>query len=67
VAEESSALPENPAKLSRAAKRLGTDLAGQLDAQGTHAKRLRRLDASNQLARAISADPTCAAAAQAGG
>jgi hypothetical protein len=62
AAEKSSSLPRDPKKLSQAAKRLGTDLAKQLDVQGAHAKRLRRLDVSSAMSRAVSADPTCAAA-----
>jgi hypothetical protein len=67
VAEQASSLPAKPNKLSQAAQRLGTDIASPLAAQGAHGKRLRRLDASNAVANAVSADPTCAAAAKAGG
>jgi hypothetical protein len=67
AAEKSSSLPRDPKKLSQAAKGLGTDIAAQLDVQGAHAKRLRRLDASSAMSGAVSTDPTCAAAAKGGG
>jgi hypothetical protein len=66
VAEKSSSLPADPAKLSRAAKAVGTDIATQVDVHGAHAKRLQRLDASGAMAKAVSTDPTCKAAANGG-
>jgi hypothetical protein len=62
-----SKLPVEPKRLSAAAKQIGTNLRKGLSAQGEHAKRLQKLDASNAMGGAIAADPTCAAAANAGG
>ena len=66
-AERASSLPVEPKQLTKAAKKIGTDLGRGLDAQGKHAKRLQKLDASNALGGALAADPTCAAAARNGG
>jgi hypothetical protein len=49
------------------AKKIGAGLSDGIDAQGAHAKRLQRLDASNATGGAISTDPTCAAAVRSGG
>jgi hypothetical protein len=62
-----SKLPADPKRLSTAAKKIGTDLGHGLNAQGAHAKRLQQLDGSNAMGSAVAADPTCAAAANAGG
>ena len=62
-----SKLPVEPKKLSAAAKKIGTDLGKGLSAQGAHAKRLQKLDHSNAMGGAVTADPTCAAAANAAG
>ncbi len=61
-----SRLPVEPKRLSAAAKRIGTDLGKGLR-KGAHAQRLRQLDGSNAMGVAVAADPTCAAAANAGG
>jgi len=62
-----SKLPVAPKRLSAAAKKIGTDLGKGLSAQGAHAKRLQKLDHSNAMGGAVTADPTCAAAANACG
>jgi len=62
-----SKLPVAPKRLGAAAKKIGTDLGKGLSAQGAHAKRLQKLDHSNAMGGAVTADPTCAAAANAGG
>jgi hypothetical protein len=62
-----SKLPVDPKRLSTAAKKMATDLGHGLNAQGAHAKRLQQLDGSNAMGSAVAADPTCAAAADAGG
>ena len=62
-----SKLPVEPKKLSAAAKKIGTNLGKGLSAQGAHAKRLQKLDHSNAMGGAVTADPTCAAAANAAG
>jgi hypothetical protein len=61
-----SKLPVAPKRLSAAAKKIGTDLGKGLKAGG-HAKRLQQLDRSDAMGGAVAADPTCAAAANAGG
>ena len=61
-----SKLPAEPKRLSVAAKKLGADLGKGLNA-GAHAKRLQQLDRSDAMGGAVTADPTCAAAANAGG
>jgi hypothetical protein len=66
-AKRASSLPVGPKELTKAAKKIGTDLGKGLDAQGTHAKRLQQLDSSNAMGGAIATDPTCAAAARNGG
>jgi hypothetical protein len=62
-----SKLPVDPKRLSAAAKTIGTNLSHGVNAQGAHAKRLQQLDGSNAMGNAVAADPTCAAAANAGG
>jgi hypothetical protein len=66
-AERASSLPAEPKELTKAAKKIGTRLVQGLDANGAHAKRLQKLDASNVMGGALAADPTCAAAARSGG
>jgi hypothetical protein len=61
-----SRLPVEPKRLSAAAEKIVTDLGKGLS-KGAHAKRLRQLDGSNAMGAAVAADPTCAAAANAGG
>jgi len=65
-AKRASSLPAEPKALTTAAKKIGAGLVKGLDADGAHAKRLQRLDASNAMGGAIAADPTCAAAARRG-
>jgi hypothetical protein len=66
-AQRAASMPTEQKALTKAAEKIGIDLGQGLDAQGAHAKRLAQLDASNALGGAISADPTCAAAAHNGG
>ena len=40
-------------ELTAAAKKIGTNLGKGLDAQGAHAKRLRKLDGSNTMGAAV--------------
>jgi len=65
-AKPASSLPAEPKALTKAAKKIGAGLVQGLDANGAHAKRLQKLDASNAMGGAIAADPTCAAAARSG-
>jgi hypothetical protein len=67
VAKKSSSLPTAPKKLSQAAKKISGEMADALDPTSAHAKRLKKLDTKNAVAKAISSDPTCAAAANASG
>src|SRR4051794_6096118 len=66
-AQRASTLPVEPKALTKAAKKISSDLVKGLDAHGKHAKRLRKLDVANTMGGAIAADPTCAAAARRGG
>ena len=62
MAKKASSLPVAPNKLSAAASKVSADIADALDPKSPHAKRLKKLDTGNTVAKAIRADPTCAAA-----
>jgi hypothetical protein len=62
MAKKASSLPVAPSKLSAAARKVSAAIANALDPKSPHAKRLKKLDSGNTVAKAISADPTCAAA-----
>jgi hypothetical protein len=66
VAKQTSTMPVAPKKLSKAARKAAGTVADALDPKSAHAKRLKKLDTTNAVAKAISADPTCAAAANTG-
>ncbi len=67
AAQRASSLPTAPKKLSAAVTKIAKQLAAALDPSSPHAKRLKKLDRGNRVARAISADPTCVAASNGGG
>jgi uncharacterized phage infection (PIP) family protein YhgE len=67
AAKKAPSLPTAPAKLKRAARSISSDLAVALAPNTPHAKRLKRLDTNNAVAKAISADPVCSAARAATG
>jgi hypothetical protein len=67
AAKKLASAPTAPKKLSAAAKNIAKGLADALDPSGPHAKRLKKLDTKNAVAKAISSDPTCTAAANGSG
>jgi hypothetical protein len=61
VAAQSASFPTKPKALRAAITKAAKQLATALDPDTDHAKRLRKLDKGNKVAKAISSDPTCAA------
>jgi hypothetical protein len=62
AAKQSSSLPTAQKKLSAAVNTIAKQLAVALDPSSPHARRLKKLDRGNKVGKAISSDPTCAAA-----
>ena len=56
------ALPSDPTKLTTASKALGTTISNGLSKLSGHSKKLTKLDKAGAIAKAVNADPTCAAA-----